>query len=216
MSHHQMGISLPDGIRFAMARAEPSELTVRIRTLLLALLLITPSLAAAQLDPAVKIGARVRVHRADGVITGRLLEHRGDTIVVRPSPDDTSIALSLRDAAALKVYGRSRRAEMFANTVGGVAAASGAAVFVSWCLRDADQCRWVNEDEDPYDDVEPSPVIMQMVLGFGMAGMLLGYALTPPRWNTVPLPFRVGVAPTQDGLAVYLSVPAPRLTHHRR
>ena len=182
---------------------------MRTRSLLVALLLVAPETAWAQLDPAVKVGASVRAQRGNAHIAGRVIEMRGDTIVVRRAPTDTSIAFSVRDATSLEVHGRSRREEVFANFLGVLTASAGAAIFINWCLRDPDECRSLEEDEDPYDDEDPFPVFGTLTIGFGALGLLIGHALTPPGWRNVPLPFRVGLTPSPGGLTLFVSLPVP-------
>lgn len=192
---------------------------MRTPTLLVALLVTAHGAASAQLDARIRMGARVRVNSADAQIIGRVAEVRDDTIVVDRGMGDTT-AVSLRETTELAVYARGKGAEAFATTMGVIGAASGAVLYVKWCLSAPDACAILEEDEEECDDDEEddgfSSPFTTLTMGFAMVGMLIGRALTPPQWHIVDVPVRFGVAPMRDGIGVYVSLPAPRFSRALR
>ena len=182
-----------------------------MRTMSLLLLwLFSAAAVGAQSPPALRAGANVRIAAGDSLITGRIAEIRGDTLVINRWPANGPISVAFGELTALEVRGRGPGAELFANTLAGIGAATGAALYLNWCLRDRDACRDLEQDDNPYDDEEPLPVFGTMTIGLAVAGLAIGYALTPARWRAVQLPVRIGVTPSPGGLAAYVSVPAPR------
>lgn len=145
---------------------------------------------------------------AQPLLRGKVESTAGDTVLVRVHPDSVA-RHSLDDLATLEVYRRSPTAMGLSQALFVVGAAGGAALYVKWCMRNADACAKLDEDPDPYDDETPTPAIVSFTLlsGFLMAG--LGYALAPPRWEPVNLPVRVGLAPSRNGVLLYASVALP-------
>ena len=189
-----------------------------MRTLMLLVLAATAmQTAAAQWDSQLKVGARVRVNRADAQVIGRIAAIRGDTIVVDRGPADTAMAISLSDALEVAVYTQGKGSERAMIVLGTLGAVTGAALYVSWCARDPEWCRDLEPvDEDPYDDEVPPSVFATITIGFAAIGLLLGHSFAPPQWTIVDPAIRVGLTPTATGVAAFVSIPAPRFVRLRR
>ena len=189
-----------------------------MRILLLLVLVATAmQTAAAQRDSLLKVGARVRVNRPDAQIMGRIAEIRGDTMVVDRGPADTAMAISLSDATSVAVHVQGKGSERAMMVLGTLGAVAGAALYVSWCVRDPEWCRDLEPvDPDPYDDEVPPSVFATVTIGFAALGVLLGHAFAPPQWKIIDPTIRVGLTPTTTGVAAYLSMPAPRFARLRR
>lgn len=186
---------------------------MRIPTLLVVLVVTAHSVAWGQLDARVRMGARVRVNSPDAQIIGRVAEVRDDTIVVDRGMGDTA-SVALRDVSELAVH---YRGTAMAKTFAVIGAASGAALYINWCLKSPQACEELERQEherehhdDDDEDEEMTSVFSSVVLTFGAIGMLIGHTLTPPQWHRVDLPVRLGVAPMHNGIGVYVSLPAPR------
>jgi hypothetical protein len=190
-----------------------------MRTLLLLLVLAATAMqtASAQRDSLLKVGARVRINRADAQIIGTIAEIRGDTIVVDRGPAGSAVTISRSDATGVAVYARSKGSERAMMVLGTLGAVTGAALYVSWCARDPEWCRdFEPVDEDPYDDEVPPSVFATITIGFAAIGLLLGHSFAPPQWTIIDPAIRVGLTPTSTGIAAYLSMPAPRFVRLRR
>ena len=163
--------------------------------------------AMSQLARGLQMRAVLRAG-AQPLLRGKVESTAGDTVLVRVHPDSVA-RHSLDDLATLEVYRRSPAAAGLSQALFVVGAAGGAALYVGWCMRNADTCAKLDEDPDPYDDETPTPAVVSFTLltGFLMAG--LGYALAPPRWEPVNLPVRVGLAPSRNGVLLYASVALP-------
>ncbi|MGH7639173.1 MAG: hypothetical protein ACREOK_16100 [Gemmatimonadaceae bacterium] len=192
---------------------------MRIPTLLVVLLCSAHNVAWSQLDARVRMGARVRVNSSDAQIIGRVAEVRDDTIVVDRGMGDTA-SVPLRDVGELAVY---HRGTALAKTLAVIGAASGAALYINWCLKAPQACENLERQEherehhdDDDEDEEMTSVFSSVVLTFGAIGMLIGHTLTPPQWHRVDLPVRFGIAPMHNGVGVYVSLPAPTFTFSRR
>lgn len=186
---------------------------MRIPTLLVVLSFTAHAAAWGQLDGRVRMGARVRVNSPTAQIIGRVAEVRDDTIVVDRGMGDTT-SVPLRDVNELAVY---HRGTALAKTLAVIGAASGAALYINWCFRTQHACEDLERQEherehhdgDDEDEAMTS-VFSSVVMTFGAIGMLIGHTLTPPQWHVVGVPVRLSVAPMQDGVGVFLSLPAPR------
>ena len=190
-----------------------------MRTLMLLLVLAATAMqtASAQRDSLLKVGARVRINRADAQVIGRIAEIRGDTIVVDRGPGDSAMAISLSDATGVAVHARGRGSERAMMVLGTLGAVAGAALYVSWCARDPEWCRDLElEDENPYDEEVPPSVFATITIGFAAIGLLLGHSFAPPQWTVIDPAIRVGLTPTSTGVAAYVSIPAPRFVLLRR
>lgn len=186
-------------------------------TLLLALIASAFNAVSAQRDSLLKVGARVRINRPEAQIVGRIAEIRGDSIVVNRGPGDTAITVSLLDATDVAVYARGRASETAMMVLGTLGAATGAALYVSWCVRDPEWCRDAEPvDHDPYDDEIPPSMFATITIGFAAIGLLLGHSFAPPQWTVIDPAIRVGLTPTSTGIAAYISMPAPRFTRRPR
>lgn len=167
----------------------------------------------AQLDPRIRIGTRVRLEAAEppSLVIGKVSSIEGDTLTVDRGGADAAMRFSLRNVTGLSLYRRGRGARTTGMVFGTLGALSGGVLYFRWCSRHAEECsRLEPEDDDPYDDEKPTSVFTTVSLGFGVIAYAIGYALVPPRWETVGIPFRVGVAPMQRGVVAYVSLPAPR------
>jgi hypothetical protein len=190
-----------------------------MRTVMLLLVLVTTAMqtAGAQRDSLLKVGARVRVNRADAQVVGRIVGIRGDTIVVDRGPADTAMAISLAEATDVAVFAQSRTSERAMMVLGTLGAVTGAALYVSWCARDPEWCRDMEPvDPDPYDDEVPPSVFATITIGFAAIGLLLGHSFAPPQWTIIDPAIRVGLTPTSTGVAAFVSIPAPRFVRLRR
>lgn len=179
------------------------------------LLLVAWSTSAhAQFDARLRTGARVRLsssHPEPILVVGRVASIDSDTIAVDRGVTESHLKLAVNDITALEVYRRGKSAEMSGMILGTLGAVSSGVIYVRWCLRNPEECSRIEpEDDDPYDDEEPTSFFATVTLGFGVIGYAIGYALVPPRWEVVNLPLRVGIAPLQRGVGVYVSLPAPR------
>jgi hypothetical protein len=87
--------------------------------------------------------------------------------------------------------------------------------YLKWCADNLDACLVVEEDDDVYDDEEPSSPYAFVAFGTALLFAGIGYALAPPTWHIVDLPVRVGIAPMQRGVGAYVSIPAPRFIRGR-
>ena len=188
-------------------------------TLLLVLITSVSALddAYAQRDSLLKVGARVRINRADAQIVGRVAEVRGDTIVVDRGPGDSVMTVALADATGMAVYARGKASETAVIMLGALGAATGAALYVNWCVKDVERCRELElEDHDPYDDEIPPSMFATITVGFAAIGLLIGHSFAPPQWTVIDPMIRVGLTPTSTGLAAYISIPAPRFVRTSR
>jgi hypothetical protein len=184
---------------------------VRTTLLLVFMVVLTGTPAMAQRDSLLKVGARVRIDRADARIIGRIADIRGDTVVVDRGPADGPMAVSLADATGLAVYAHSKASQRAILTLGTLGALTGAALYVSWCVKNPESCRDAEPvDPDPYDDEVPPSLFATMTIGFGAIGLLLGHSFAPLQWQVIDPAIRVGLTPTSTGIAAYLSLPAPR------
>jgi hypothetical protein len=139
------------------------------------------------------------------LLRGKVDTTFGDTVLVLVHPDSVA-RLALDDLATLEVYRRSPGAQVLAQLFFGVGAVGGAALYIHWCARNPSACRKMDEDPDPYDDEEPTPMIVSFTLTTGLLMGALGFALAPPHWEPVDLPIRVSVAPSRSGVLLYASV----------
>lgn len=186
-------------------------------TLLFVLIAAAFNAASAQRDSLLKVGARVRINRPDVQVIGTIAEVRGDTIVVDRGPADSAMTVSLSEATDVAVYARGKGAERAIMALGTLGALTGAAMYVSWCVRDPEWCREAEpQDPDPYDDEVPPSLFATITIGFGAIGMLLGHSFAPLSWQVIDPAIRVGLTPTSTGVAAYVSIPAPRFTRPPR
>ena len=198
-------------------RAERFGAPMRTLMLLLVLAATAMQTAAAQQDSLLKVGARIRINRADAQVIGRIAEIRGDTIVIDRGPADGAMAVSLSNATEVAVYAQGKGSERAMMVLGTLGAVTGAALYVSWCARDPEWCRDIEPvDENPYDDEVPPSMFATITIGFAAIGLLLGHSFAPPQWTIIDPAIRVGLTPTSTGLAAYLSIPAPRFVRSRR
>jgi hypothetical protein len=198
---------------------------VRAPILVALLVLSAHASLPAQLDSRVKLGATVRLRGQPDAprVTGKISSIDGDTLIVNVD-NDTVLSrerFPLRDVTELSVYGRGKSAETMGMVFGTIGVLAGTAVYLHWCASNLEACRYVEEDDDPDDDpydeeAEPLSLFSIVALGTGILGWSLGYALAPPVWEVVNLPLRIGIAPTRDGLAAFVSIPAPRFIGGRR
>jgi hypothetical protein len=189
---------------------------------LLPLLVVCPALASAQIDARIRNGAQVRLSTSQPesiLAIGKVASIDSDSIVVDRGTADSPLRVALNDVTALEVYRRGKSAETSGFVFGTLGAAGGAALYVNWCLKNRERCQAIEtsdeeeadrceEDEDEEDC--PLSTFGLVTLGFGMLGYVIGHSLAPPRWEVVQLPIRIGVAPLQRGVGVYVSLPAPR------
>lgn len=186
---------------------------MRAIILLLTLIAAAEHTAEAQLDPRVRTGARIRVKGAESdarALAGTLTAIDGDTLVVNQT------RYSFSDIRELAVLARGKGAHTTAMVFGTIGFLTGSAVYLKWCADNVDTCAIVEEeDDDPYDDEEPSSPFSFVAFGTALLFAGVGYALAPPTWHVVDLPVRVGVAPMQRGVGVYVSLPAPRFHRAR-
>jgi hypothetical protein len=194
-----------------------------VRAPVLLLLVATAGSLQAQLDPRVKVGAQVRVRTAQPdplLAIGRVVSVDWDTLVVERNAADPALRVPLRDIGELAIQARGKTAQVSGMVVGTVGALAGGALYVNWCLRNLDFCRELERDDDPDDDEEEDEESMSpfgaVVLAFGLIGYGIGYSLAPPTWTIVHLPIRMGIAPMQRGVGVYVSLPAPRFVRDSR
>ena len=189
---------------------------MRTPTLLVVLIAAAFNTASAQRDSLLKVGARVKINRPDAQIIGHIAAIRGDTIVVDRGAADTAIAVSLRDATDVAVYARGKAGERALIALTTLGALTGAAVYISWCVKDPEWCREAEPvDHDPNDDEVPPSLFATITIGFGAIGMLLGHSFAPLQWQIIE-PIRVGLTPTSTGMAAYISMPAPRFIRRPR
>lgn len=191
--------------------------------ILLLLLVAGPTSVLAQFDPRIRTGVQVRVATSQQRLAiGKVAWIDPDSMVV-----DRDTAASLRfavhDITALEVYRQGKDAEATGMVFGTLTAAGAAVVYVKWCVDNPRLCQYLEEDDDSdhhdendEDDEEPFSMLSLVTLGFGAIGYAIGYALVPPRWEVVNLPLRIGVAPMQRGVGVYVSLPAPRFARAAR
>lgn len=185
---------------------------MRARLLLVVLLSSACSALEAQVDRRIRLGTRIRVDAVSpaAILIGRVASIEGDTLAIERAGADTT-RISLRDVNGLSVYRRGKEAQITGMVFGSLGAVSTGVLYVRWCLDNPGACAALEpEDDDPYDDEEPSSVFATLTLSAAVLGYVIGYALVPPRWEIVDIPFRVGVAPMQRGVGVYVSLPAPR------
>ena len=142
---------------------------------------------------------------AQPLLRGRVESTSGDTVAVRVHQDSVA-RHALGDLSTLEVLRRSRAAEGLSEALFVVGVVGGATGYVHWCTRNANACAKLDEDPDPYDDETPTPSIITVPLITGLLMAGLGYALAPPRWQSVDLPVRFGVAPMRNGAAFYVTV----------
>jgi hypothetical protein len=211
------GESSRRGAQFASSAA-PNASEHRVRTALLLVLIATAfNGASAQRESLLKVGARVRINTPDAQIIGKVAEIRGDTIVVDRGPAESAMAISLSNATDVAVYARGRSSETAMLVLGTLGAATGAALYVSWCVRDPEWCRTAEPvDHDPYDDEIPPSTFATITIGFAAIGLLLGHSFAPPQWTIIDPAIRVGLTPTSTGIAAFISIPAPRFTRRPR
>ena len=199
---------------------------MRAPTLLVMLVLSAFGSAVAQLDSRLRAGQQVRIRSASPealVAIGKLASADSDSVVVDRGITEPLLRLSLRDISALEVFRRGKGAETSGMVVGTLGAVAGGTLYINWCLRHVELCAYFesdgDDDDDDYDDEDdsdPLSAFATVVLGFGLIGYGIGYALVPPEWQLVNLPMRVGVAPMQRGVGVYVSLPAPRFIRESR
>lgn len=195
-----------------------------MRTPVLLLLLVVPAASlSAQLDPRIRPGTRVRVQTAGDtpvLAIGRLASADGDTLVVERNAVDAPLRIPFADVAEISVHRRGKNAEQTGIAFGVVSGLAGGVVLVKWCLDNPQGCRELEEQlDDPEDEDDGNDALgalMTAMVGFGAIGYLIGQALTPPSWQLVHLPMRIGIVPLQRGIGVFASVPAPRFTRGGR
>jgi hypothetical protein len=188
----------------------------------LLLLVVGSTPASAQFDARLKTGARIRASTSQRVTIGKVVSLEQDTIVVdrEEGVTESPLRLAVNDVTALEVYRRGKGAHTSGMVFGTLGFVGGGALYISWCVRNPEICSYIEPDEpdDPYDEEEdePLPLIATVSLGFAVIGYAIGHALVPPRWETVDLPLRVGIAPMRRGVGVYVSLPAPRFVRVAR
>ena len=207
--------------RLSLKDERPTSENMVRASILLPLLLLLPTPGSAQFDARIKTGAGVRFSTAQPealLAIGKIASVDGDSIVVDRGLAESQLRLAVRDLTALEVYRRGKSAEMSGMVFGTLGAAAGGVLYVNWCRRNASLCEYLetsDDEDDDWDDEEdegePLSLFATVTLGFGMIGYLMGYTLAPPQWEIVKLPVRIGVAPMQRGIGVYVSLPAPRL-----
>lgn len=190
---------------------------MRTATLLLVLIGIALNSASAQRDSLLKVGARVRINTADAQIIGKVAAIRGDTIHVDRGSADGAAVLALSEATDVAVYARGKSSETAMIVFGTLGAATGAVLYLSWCVKDLERCSAAEPiDPDPYDDEIPPSNFATITIGFAAIGLLLGHAFVPPQWTVIDPTIRVGLTPTSTGIAAFISVPAPQFTRRPR
>lgn len=177
--------------------------------------LAVPALAAAQGAPAAPAhphasptapGTRVRLEGATlgaRPLVGTLTRLDAERVGVLLAGGDT-IVLPVETVSRLQVA-RPRPSLQRNMTVGGtLGMLAGAGLYLSWCHADREGCRRDGaHDPSRASDDQPMSVGALAVIGGAVVGAGLAYALTPPRWETLALPVRVGLAPTsRGGLAI--------------
>jgi hypothetical protein len=194
-----------------------------VRAFILLLLLVVGSTSAsAQFDARLKTGARVRASTSQRVAIGKVVSFEQDTIVVDRggSIAESPLRLAVNELTTLEVYRRGTGAHTSGMVFGTLGFVGGGALYISWCVRNAELCSYLEPDEpdDPYDEEEdePLPLIATVSLGFAVIGYAIGHALVPPRWEILNLPLRVGIAPMPRGVGIYVSLPAPRFVRDQR
>ena len=195
-----------------------------MRASVLLLLLVVPAASLpAQVDPRIRPGTRVRVQTAGDapvLAIGRLASAERDTLVVERNAIDAPLRIPFADVAEISVHRRGKNAEEAGIALGVVSGLAGGVMYVKWCLDNPQRCRELEEElADPEDENETDDALgplMTVMVGFGAIGYLIGQALTPPSWQIVHLPMRVGIVPLQRGIGIVASVPAPRFTRGGR
>src|SRR5687768_6136156 len=156
------------------------------------------------LDSRLKIGTHVRgTDLAGNRVTGRILALARDTVLIQVNDSLRQVSIAARHFGDLEVFNRGYGGAKIGIGIGFVLAN---AAYLGWCARNRYDCSHVDDDDDPADDVQPTPLYSVMAFSLASVGGLLGYVLTPFRWESVTTPVRVGIAPGPQGVVFGFSL----------
>jgi hypothetical protein len=156
------------------------------------------------LDSRLTVGRQVRGIDATGNrVTGRILALAGDTLLIQVNDSLRQFSIAARSFGDVEVFTRGYGGARIGMGIGLVL---GGAAYIGWCARNGYDCNHVDEDPDPYDDVQPTPLYSVMAISLASVGGMLGYVLTPFRWQSVTTPVRVGIMPGRRGVVLGLSL----------
>jgi hypothetical protein len=156
------------------------------------------------LDFRLKVGTQVRGTDLTGRrVTGRILALAGDTLLIQVKDSPRQFSIAARSFGDLEVFTRGYGGARIGMGIGFVL---GNAAYLGWCAKNRYDCTQGDEDPDPYDDVQPTPLYSVVAIGMATVGGLLGYVMTPFRWESVATPVRVGILPGRRGVVLGLSL----------
>ena len=143
----------------------------------------TAQLIPPSYDKRIAVGARVRFQHPDSARTveGEIRWVDGDRVEVLEKGGRFTLT-TLRDLETIQIHERGSGLTIGFGALGFV---TGSALYLNWCSQNRAECRSQDRD-DNWDGVRDDPSMFSiMAVGTTMLFGLVGYAITPPTWQSV-------------------------------